>query len=247
MKIRHYISKLSSFYKSQASILLTYIFCCLFIIFVYLLTENTDISMYELVADPNEVGQTAPYTGLVSTIGTMIFGAIVTACFFSAYLIGTVKSEVRRWGSFLKFSGYLMLIFLIDDLWQIHENIPTLFFGSNPDSRLLQNIGETIVFIFLGIIFFGYLVRFRKLIYQTKLFALVLAIAFLGISTVVDIFLANISGHFILEEGFKLLGIVSLAIYYFQTCSQKIRQFSVYLNDRPQLEQDTRQQLSKLK
>lgn len=214
---------LSHYLKSKS--IKIYIFCCLFIIFLYLLTENTNISMYELVADPNEVGQVAAYVGLVSTIGILIFAATATACFFSAYILGQIDRVAKKWQSFLKISGFFIFLLLADDLWQLHESLPNLLFGNLSRSRTVQDIGEVIAFCFYGLLFVLYVLKFKKFFYQTRLTSLIAAVLFFCSSTIVDIWLANISGHFALEEGLKLLGIVSLAMYYFEVCESKIEQF----------------------
>ena len=199
-----------------------YILCCLFIIFLYLLTENSNISMYELVADPNEVGQLAPYTGLVSTIGTLIFAATASTCFFTAYIVG-IERKAIKWQIFLHFSGLFILLLLSDDLWQIHENIPVILFGNLADGAI-QNIGEVVVLAFYGLLFFLYLFEFKTIILKTRLAPLLIAILFFAVSTIIDIFFTNVNGHFVLEEGFKLLGIVSFSMYYFEVCEEQIKQ-----------------------
>lgn len=211
-----------------------YIITCLFIVLVYLLTENTDISIYELVADPNEVGKVAPYTGLVSTIGTLIFCATASICLFSAHLADYEDNENVEWSWFFKCSGYFILLLLIDDLWQIHENFSTLLFGAKASigsfNRSIQNLIETIIFGVYGLLFTTYLLRFRKIIYQTKFSSLILAFGFFVLSTIIDLLLEDIKGHFILEEGFKLLGIVSLLSYYVTVCFQKVKALPQHLH-----------------
>ena len=182
--------------------------------------------MYELVADPNEVGQVAAHTGLVSTIGTLIFAATASTCLFTAYTIGQIERTTVKWQKFLKISGFFILLLLADDLWQLHENFPTLLFGNLVENDAFQNLGEAIVFSFYGLLFVLYLFKFRTIFYQTKLIPLFIAILFFGASTIIDIWLENISGHFVLEEGFKLLGIVSFSMYYFEVCHQQIKQLN---------------------
>lgn len=215
---------LSSLYLQKISKI--YLLSCLFIIAVYLFTEITTVSIYELVADANEVGGVAPYTGFVSIIGVLLFCAAASICLFSSKVIETRTETIKEWNVFLKFSGYLILLFLVDDLWQIHENFSTLIFGSEANisltNRSLQNLLETLVFGGYGLILLIYLLRFKKLIFQTKFLPLILAFIFLGLSVLIDICLENISGHFILEEGFKLLGIVSLLMYYTEVCWQQL-------------------------
>ena len=216
------MSSLSHYLKSKSSKI--YILCCLFIIFLYLLTENSNVSMYELVADPNEVGQVAAYTGLVSTIGTLIFGATASTCLFTAYTIAQIDRKRVKWQKFLKISGFFILLLLADDLWQLHENFPVLLFGSLVENDKFQNIGEAIIFSFYGILFILYLLKFKNFLDRTRLTPLLLAILFFGASTIIDIWLENISGHFVLEEGFKLLGIVSFSMYYFEVCYWRVKQ-----------------------
>ena len=157
----------------------------------------------------------------------MIFAITASVCFFTAHLVKCINPQFRKWHIFLKFSGYFIVLLLTDDLWQVHESFSVLLFDSTATNRTLQNIGETIIFGFYGLLFSVYLFRFRKLFFQTELVPLLCALLFFGLSTIVDIFLENISGHFILEEGLKLLGIVSLAIYYFEVCFQQVKRFSL--------------------
>lgn len=218
---------LSRYLKSKSCKI--YVLCCLFIIFLYLLTENSDISMYELVADPTEVGQVAAYTGLVSTIGILIFAATASTCLFTAYLLEKIDRRARKWQVFLKISGLFILLLLADDLWQFHEYFPSLLFGDLAEDRTVQDLGEAIVLCFYGFLFILYLLKFKHYFYQTRLTLFIAALLFFILSTIIDIWLANISGHFILEEGLKLLGIVSFSMYYFEVCEQR---FERVLGDR---------------
>lgn len=116
---------------------------------------------------------------------------------------------------------------LVDDTFQIHENFSTFLFGVDANisvvNKMLQNILEIIVFSFYGLLFFFYGFYFRKLIYRTEILVLVLAFVFFFMSMVVDILPENMKGHYILEEGFKLLGIASLMTYYIKACYQKAK------------------------
>jgi hypothetical protein len=205
-----------------------YIPACLFIFLIWLLTENTKISIYELVADPAEVGNLAPYTGLVSIIGVLLWCGAVSICFFSAYLLRISKKTNPKWQLFFLASAYIMLWLLIDDIFQLHENFSTLLFGAEANivqtNRPLQHLLETILFVIYGSLFTLYIFYFRKLIYQTDLLGLILALLFFAISIVIDILFEGMKGDFILEEGFKLLGIISLLTYYIRACYQTIKQ-----------------------
>ena len=214
------MSILNRYLKSKSNKI--YLLCCLFIIFLYSLTKNSNITMYELVADPNEVGQLAPYTGIVSTIGILIFAATASTCFFTSYIVG-IEPKARKWQMFLHLSGLFILLLLADDLWQIHENLPVVLLGDLARGTI-QNICETIIFGFYGLLLFWYLFKFRDVVFQTRLIPLLISILLFALSTIVDIFFTNINGHFVLEEGFKLLGIVSFSMYYFEVCEKQIKQ-----------------------
>jgi hypothetical protein len=205
-----------------------YIPACLFIFSIWLLTENTKIPVYELVADPAEVGNLAPYTGLVSTLGILLWCGAVSICFFSAYLLKISQKSNFKWQVFFLFSAYIMLWLLIDDLFQLHENFSTLLFGAEVNiaqtNKPLQHLLETIVFGIYGSLFALYIFYFRKLIYQTDLLVLILALLFFAISIVIDVLFEGMKGDYILEEGFKLLGIISLLTYYIRACYQKVKQ-----------------------
>lgn len=228
VRISRYLACFNLFLKRNLNIVFIYVFCCLFIVSIYILTENTDISMYELVADPNEVAGVPAYTGLVSTIGSLLFCATVAICFFTAYLIKFIEPNRNKGYLFLKYSAGFILLLLVDDLWQIHENFYTLLFDVESATRLQKDIGEAIIFGIYGLLFLTYFIKFKKAIFKTELLTFILALIFLAISTTFDIFFSDVKGHFILEEGFKLLGIVSLSIYYINICVRKTRQIFSY-------------------
>ena len=183
--------------------------------------------MYELVADPNEVGNIPPYTGIVSILGTFGFCCTASICFFSSCFITPNSKSDRQWKLFLQASGGLILLLLIDDAFQVHENFSTLLFGVEANisetNRTLQNILEMIVFAVYGSLFAAYAFYFMKLICTTELLGLTIAFMFFGLSLIVDLLPETLTGHFILEEGFKLLGIVSLMAYYIKTCYRKLK------------------------
>jgi hypothetical protein len=210
------------------NLLKIYLSACLFIILVWLTTKITNISAYELVADSNEIGKIPPYAGIVSNIGILLLGSTVSICLFTGYLIKNNNNRIeRKWQIFFLASGYFILFLLVDDLFQLHENFSTLLFGTETNLNLvnkkLQNLIEIIIFGFYGLLFGGYFLYFRKLIYNTDFFLLLLSLACVAMSTVIDYLPENLVAHHILEEGFKFLGIVSLMSYYVMICYQKLK------------------------
>jgi hypothetical protein len=220
-------SAFDSLSKQIRSLVKVYIPIFLIIFLVWLIGEFSSISVYELVADSNEVGRIAPYAGIVSNFGLLLLCCAASICFFSSYLIDTHNKHDKKWKLFFRCSGYFILLLLIDDTFQIHENFSTLLFGVDANisvvNKKLQNILETTVFSLYGSLFFFYGFYFRKLIYRTEILVLILAFVFFFMSLVVDVLPENMKGHYILEEGFKLLGIASLMTYYVKACYQKAK------------------------
>ncbi|NJL52081.1 MAG: hypothetical protein HC930_07430 [Hydrococcus sp. SU_1_0] len=165
--------------------------------------------------------------GIVSYFGLLLLCCAASICFFSSYLIDANNKQDQKWKLFFRYSGYFVLLLLIDDTFQIHENFSTLLFGVDANisvvNKKLQNILEITVFTLYGSLFFFYGFYFRKLIYRTENLVLILAFVFFFISLIVDVLPKNMKGHYILEEGFKLLGIASLMTYYVKACYQKAK------------------------
>ncbi len=220
-------SAFDSFNKQIYSLRKVYIPICSIIFSVWLIDKFSRISLYELVADSNEIGRIAPYAGIVSNFGMLLLCCATSICFFSSYLIDANNKHDEKWKLFFKCSGYFVLLLLIDDTFQLHENFSTLLFGTDANvsvtNHKLQNILEATVFTLYGSLFFFYGFYFRKLIYRTEILVLILAFVFFFMSLVVDVLPENMKGHYILEEGFKLLGIASLMTYYIKACYQKTK------------------------
>lgn len=227
-------SNLSQHSKSLLSdAIKIYLPACLFIIIVWLIGRALDIGMYVLTADPAEVAGTPPYTGLFSNLGNLLWCGTAAICIFSASLIKVDQTSRRRWFTFLLASFCLTTFLLLDDLFQVHEYYPVLFFGFNTDiplqNRTLQNLFEALFFVIYFVCFGLYVFYFRHHIRQTEYLSLILAIFFFGLSIVVDMTPETVTGHYIIEESFKLLGIISWITYFARTCSSIIRELMAKL------------------
>ncbi|MGL4880087.1 MAG: hypothetical protein ACRC8K_03380, partial [Waterburya sp.] len=124
-------------------------------------------------------------------------------------------------------SGYFILFLLLDDLFQLHENFYRLLFGAETNlslvNRKLENLIEITICGFYGLLFSSYIFYFRKLIYNSNFFLLLICLACGAMSSVVDYLPESMVGHHILEEGFKFFGIVSLMSYYVTVCYQQLK------------------------
>lgn len=232
MKFSFDLSQHSKSFLSDA--IKIYLPTCLFIIVVWLIAEAYGIGMYELTADPAEVARKPPYTGLFSQLGNLLWCGTAAICIFTAFLIKVDLDSRRRWFTFLIASFCLTAFLLLDDLFQVHEYYPVLFLGFDTkiplENRTLQNLFEALFFVIYFASFGIYLFSFRHHVRQTEYLPFLFAIVFFGLSIVVDLAPETLLGHYIIEESFKLLGIISWITYFSRTCSSIIRQLMTKLS-----------------
>ncbi|MGB3694393.1 MAG: hypothetical protein WA865_13710 [Spirulinaceae cyanobacterium] len=201
-----------------------YLPCACLIILTYIVAKVANIHPEQLVADPNGFAKQAPYTGIVSQIGNLFWCATVTICLFCSFLIsryGEARGK-HRVVLFLLFSGLLSTLLLFDDLFLLHENFDLILYGSSDMPRKMKNLAELVVFIVYGTLISGFIYKFWKTIFHSDFLFLLLAIVCFLLSTIVDMTPSSLSGHSIVEEGFKFLGIVSWLSYYFRFCIQQL-------------------------
>lgn len=189
------------------------------------------VQLHLLTADPAEIAHQPPYVGLLSNIGNLLWCGTLAICLFSAHLIRSDPEVYRKWAAFLFFSAFFTGFLMLDDLFQLHEFYPVLFFGINSNlssqHRALQDLMEGIFFAFYFGCFIFYLFRFRYHIQRTEYSFLVIAFCFFGLSIGIDLTPHDwFKWHDITEDSFKLLGIVSWLAYFATTCSQITEQIN---------------------
>ena len=131
-----------------------------------------NISFKNLTRDPISLAGLNPIFGVVSNIGVLLWCVATAICFFSAALVmdGAKKN-------FLLVSGALTFFLMIDDFFVIHESLRD-YFG------VPQNLSYAFYLIFVTF-YFGF---FWRIILNENVALLVLALAFLGGSMMVDVF-----------------------------------------------------------
>lgn len=182
------------------------------------------VPIYYLTLDPIAVGNNPFYTGALSNIGILFWCAATTVCWFCFALLIELKQKKRLQLFFLA-SGALTAFLLFDDLFVLHSiGFP----------QYLKIPEESIVFIYLLIVI-AYLSIFRRMILSTDNISFVFALIFFGLSVlfdkevfpIPDYWLDN-GNNLLLEDGFKILGIVSWFYYFVQLGITEIKK--VYLN-----------------
>lgn len=167
--------------------------------------------------------QAPVYTGLLSNIGVLTWCISCVICIFTYFLIKPANSHDKKVKAFIGLSGLISFWMMADDLFMLHELVFPQYIGI-PEKLVV--IAELAWVIF-------HLVYFRKIIlkstpFKVLSFALFLFVFSLSVDSLpVQI---NYSGtqsnwFFILEDGSKLMGIVTWSFYFCTVCYHHITRF----------------------
>lgn len=168
-----------------------------------------NIPLDTLTKDPTALMNAPFYIGAFSNIGIMFWSGSVALCFFGAYRLSMIRVLKFQY-YFMLASGFLSLMLGIDDLFQVHEYVFPHYFS----------IPKNAVFLTYANLILIYLLYFRKMIFETDYFILVLAFCFMGLAAVSKIFPLPIPKDTFLEDALKFFGIISWFTYYFRTCNE---------------------------
>lgn len=215
--------------------LAVFLFLYLPILAILVLIKVQDrVPIYYLTLDPITVGnESLPfYTGALSNIGILFWCAATTVCWFCFALLLELRAKQKLQVFFLV-SGALTALLLFDDLFVLHSiGFP----------QYLKIPEESIIFIYLGIVIV-YLTIFYSIISLTDNLSFIFALIFFALSIlfdkevlpIPDYWLEN-GNNLLLEDGFKILGIVSWFYYFVQLGITEIKK--VYLNRQKVIEVD---------
>ena len=166
--------------------------------------------MSQLTRDVTIIAKIHPLSGMLSSLGILLWCATASICLFSAVALRSVESsDIYR---FLLVSALLSMYLLFDDLFMFHETLAPHVLG----------LDQRVVIFFLGLAIFSYLIVFRSVILRTNYLILLLALGMLTSSVLIDaiprLWMSGL-GHwvYLLEDGTKWLGIACWCGYYSDT------------------------------
>lgn len=186
----------------------------LFLGLTVLANLSAGIPLAFFTRDPTATLDAHPLTGVQSNLGVLIWFATAGICFFtSAFRIS--GKGTRSFGFFFFCAGAISSLLAFDDMFLLHEDLA---------HRYLR-LSEKIVVLAYGVLVAWFLFRFRKNILATDYPILLLAFLFFGLSVLMDLFLDNWDSRWriFIEDGFKLLGIVTWSAYFIRTCFQVLQ------------------------
>jgi len=159
----------------------------------------------DLTRDPVAVLDGPAYIGVLSNIGAVVWAVGLSAC-----LIAVIVHGFDRWSPFL-WGGLLTGLLLADDLFLLHE----AYYPS-------VGIPEKGYPILYAAAFVAYLVVFRGFLASNAGWLLLLAAALFAASALLDLALDE-DAPFLIEDGFKLLGIVAWTVLFLMAAIKELR------------------------
>lgn len=182
---------------------------------------QTSIPIMDFTRDPLSIMRAPLYLGIVSNIGVLFWAAGVTVCLFSAAIINQVKQKSRNF-YFLLFGGIITTILLLDDFFLLHEEVLPRYLHTS----------ENQVFLGYILMILAYLIFFSKKIMATDFILLAMSLLGFAISAITDeVFINHFRGKFLVEDGFKLLGILTWTAYFTRVGIADIKQSFRKLSD----------------
>ena len=189
--------------KNRAPVLIiVYVVLFSLLFFVMVIAEHYHIGLAYLTRDTTAVLHVKPYVGIISNIGILFWSATVAISFFASVILSRRKSV--KMATFLLFSSLLTLVLLLDDLFMFHEYIFPKYF----------HIAQNMVYVGYFSLILIYLIKFRNVIFQTEFIVLFLAFTFFGLSIICDLVLPLSNMEYLIEDGFKLFGIITWFIFF---------------------------------
>jgi hypothetical protein len=217
MQVRHLLAVLTQQVRSNrlalelifliTTVLMVPVFaihCCTGIGFRHL-TRDPAAVMSRWIHEPTPVAEHFVCFGFLSQAGIFLWSAAAFVCLFTALVLHQRKVERKeRLVPFFTVAGIFTLALGIDDCFMMHDDIyPTL------------GIPEKLVMIMYMLILVFFIIRFWRVILGSPFILLGVALFFFGFSVLMDMIFG--SQWYVLEDGTKVVGIVSWMVYFWST------------------------------
>jgi len=184
-------------------------------------SRAVDVEIEVLTQDPLAVLDAHPLVGFLSNLGIVTWSATVGVC-----LMATIALR-RRGGDdeavrFFAASGALTVLLVLDDLFQVHEDLLERVLGR----------GQTLLILAYIVLVGLYVWRFRRTLQATGYVVLVVAGVFFAVSIAADLlpailsFVTNTARYpevsHLIEDGSKFLGIALWLAFYTQAAADTL-------------------------
>lgn len=164
--------------------------------------------------DPLQIFHGKPWEGMLSNLGVVMWCAAAFVCLFS-YAVLRHSNADHPTKRFLLSCGALSTLLMLDDLYLFHERIFPMLFGVN----------ELVIFGAYAVIAAFVIWRDRNILAQSN-GLLIAALLFFAVSIGMDILPLKLGEwQHLVEDGLKILGIVSWSGFFFAFCLRTVRQY----------------------
>lgn len=181
---------------------------------IQLIHVKRGIPYENLVRDPNAVADFPKYIGFISQFGIFLWFSTVGICFLG-YFLARLNKATQKKSNYLLYFAIFTLMLGLDDAYMFHEELAH------------RGLYEEMFFGVYAAMLLYFIFKFVKLFFETRFILLLLAGFFLACSIVVDKYDHTL---FLLDDSFKLSGIVFWFIYFFRTtylfCSEIVKKES---------------------
>jgi hypothetical protein len=190
----------------------TYVVLLGLLVSVAIVSAVYNIPVAKFTRDPTVILGGHPFTGIISNIGILFWCFTASILFFSSAIF--INHLDKMFLRFLIVSGLLTSLLLLDDLFLFHDYIFPIYF----------HLTEKVVYLGYLVLISLYFLKFKGVIVKTEYTLLLIACGFFALSMGADCILPQEGLEFLVEDGFKLLGIVTWFIFFTRTCIEPVRQ-----------------------
>jgi hypothetical protein len=163
------------------------------------------------VRDPVTTLNGHPLTGVLSNVGVLLWCTAAAICFFASAVLRGRRSALA---AFFVWSAIVTTVLLLDDFFLFHDDLARRIFG------LKQRHVELAYLV--GVV--GYLLAFRRVLFESDWGLLFVALALFAVSMGVDQIQHRWPSPWRIgvEDGAKFLGIVGWMGFFVQTAFRAI-------------------------
>ncbi|MBA2277963.1 MAG: hypothetical protein H0W06_09405 [Chloroflexia bacterium] len=166
---------------------------------------GTGVAMADLTRDALQVAGAPVYTGVLATLGGLLWAATAAICLFG---YAVIRGQPRRDGGarFLLAGGLVTTLLMLDDVFMFHEIVFPRYLG----------ISENVVYTLIAAVLVWFVVAFHTAIPRTDFLFLVLAFGAFAFSLGIDRTesINPFPATYLLEDGAKLFGLINWAAYF---------------------------------
>ncbi|WP_254174198.1 hypothetical protein [Planktothrix pseudagardhii] len=173
-----------------------------------------------LTRDIFAIANLSPFTGFISNLSVFTWGSSGVICIFSFFILSPINNKDKKLKNFIGLSGLISFWFMLDDFFMLHEMLLP-YFLKVPEKFI---VGAEFALLSLLLIYYKNII-----LNSTQFQILGTALLLFGLSVFIDILPISVdytgsknNQLFLLEDGSKLMGIVTWFFYFSSISYQQI-------------------------